>query len=294
MISLFQAEWKKATGNILLTSFTVAVIPVGLAAFIVIAFLISFVSRDMALAMINTSPNAWTEAALGVWSFLIAFPGNVLGRLLPLSYMAVLFAGEYQWGTWRLTAPRAQRWSVIVTKAVTTTIIVTISFVIAALILAIGNALAPFILDIGAGPGLTGEESLEFISQYLGIMAAGILSLLILAGFAAIASILTRSILGGLLGGMGLAVLEPMSLVFLSFFGRLFRAPQITNLYQFSATFHLDNARWWITFGQAAPPPMAGFTAEYPLWASFLLLLAWAVGAMAISVFLFRRQDITS
>ncbi len=294
MISLFQAELKKATGNILLTSFTVAIIPVGLAAFMLIAFFISFISRELAISMIGTSPNNWTEAMLGVWSFLIAYPGNVLGRLLPLAYMAVLFAGEYQWGTFRLTLPRARRGSVILMKALTTSFIVLISFVIATLILGVGNALAPIFLDMDFDQSLTSQETVDFVAQYLGVMALGLLSLLILAGFAAIASILTRSILGGLLGGLGLAVVEPMSLVFLIFFARLLNAPKLVNLYQLSATYHLDNARSWITLGHPPPAPFAAFTAELPLWVSFVALIGWTVSVMALSVFLFRRQDITS
>lgn len=92
------------------------------------------------------------------------------------------------------------------------------------------------------GPAID-PSALDFILLYAGRAFLGILSLLIQAGFAALGAMVRRTILGGLLVGFGLSVLEPMSQVVLIVLGRLFDSPQLANLYQFATTYHLDNAR---------------------------------------------------
>ena len=103
------------------------------------------------------------------------------------------------------------------------------------------------------------------------------------------ASILTRSILGGLLAGFGMAVLEPMSLVILVIVGRVLNRMEIANLYKFAATYHLDNARSWFVSGQSLPPPLPGFTAEPELVVSLIALVLWVVGLLGIAIVLFNR-----
>jgi len=96
-LSLLRAEWKKATGNLLLTGFLVWIVPVGILAFYVLGFLVYLVSDDpTAVGIVRVTAESLTASVIGVWSLIIAFPGNILGRLLPLAFMAVLFAGEYQ------------------------------------------------------------------------------------------------------------------------------------------------------------------------------------------------------
>jgi ABC-type transport system involved in multi-copper enzyme maturation permease subunit len=294
MIGLIRAEWKKAVGNHLLIAFLVWIFPVGITTFYIITLLVSLVSESAATAMADTSSGQWTTDMMGVWSFVLAFPTNVIGRLLPLAFMSVLFAGEYEWGTWRFVLPRTPREPVVLAKAGTSAFIVLLSFVVASLIVGVGQTVTHRVMDIDYGPPLTGEALLDFAGVYAWHALLGTLSLLILAGFATLGALFTRSILGALLVGLGLAVLEPMSRVILIAASRILNLPNITNLYQFAATYHLDNARSWILFDRALPEPIHGFTAEWSLGGSLAILVIWVIGLMVSSIVIFRRQDITS
>lgn len=96
-MSLLRAEWKKATGNLLLTGFLVWFLPVGVLAFYVLGLLVFLVTDDpTTVGIVRVTAESLTASVTGVWSLIIAFPGNILGRLLPLAFMAVMFAGEYQ------------------------------------------------------------------------------------------------------------------------------------------------------------------------------------------------------
>lgn len=291
---LLAAEWVKSTGNWVLLGFLVWVIPIGLATFFVLALIISLFSNESALAMAATSSGRWTMDMAGIWSLLISYPGNISGRLLPLAFMSVLFAGEYQWGTWRLVLPRSERGAQILAKAVTTTVVVVQSYLVASVVMGIGQSLTHRVVGLEYGPPVDASSALEFIRLYAGHLLLGILSLLILAGFAALGAIFTRSILGGMLVGFGLSVLEPMSQVILLLLGRVFNAPGVANLYQFAATYHLDNARSWMLDGVPLPAPMDGFTAEFGLLPSLIVLSLWVAGLLTLAVVLFRRQDITT
>jgi ABC-type transport system involved in multi-copper enzyme maturation permease subunit len=165
---------------------------------------------------------------------------------------------------------------------------------LASLIVGVGQAANHAIVGVEYGPALTGEVVSGFGEFYLQHILLGAFSLLILAGFAAIAAVLTRSILGGLLASFGLSVLEPMSTVFLVILSGLLNRPEIVNLYRFAATYHLDNARSWFVAGHALAPPLPGFTAEPALGISLIALALWAIVPVAISIILFNRQDITS
>ncbi len=294
-MSLLRAEWKKATGNLLLTGFLVWIVPVGILTLYVLGFLVYLVSDDpTAVGIVRVTAESLTASVTGVWSPIIAFPGNILGRLLPLAFMAVLFAGEYQWGTLRQIVPRSRRSSLILAKVASTTFIVLLSYVLASFIIGVGQAAGHALLGLDYRSILAGDELTQFAQTYVEHLLLGTLSLLTLAGFAALAAVLTRSILGGLLASFGLSILEPMSLGFLILLGRLLNRADLGNLYQFAATYHLDNARSWFVAGHPLAPPLPGFTAEPALAVSLIALGLWVVVPVALSIILFNRQDITS
>jgi hypothetical protein len=294
-MSLIRAEWRKATGNLLLTGFLVWIVPIGLLAFYTIGWIVSLAADDpTGVGITSVSTGNWITDMTGVWSLVVTFPANVFGRLLPLAFMAVLFAGEYQWGTLRFVVPRSRRSSLILTKIGVTTFVVTLSYVLGSLIVGVGQSVAHSMVDLNYGPPLTVDNLFRFAGTYLAQLLLGVLSLLILAGFGAIASILTRSILGGVLAGFGLAVLEPMSQLLLVIAGSVLKRMEIVNLYRFAATYHLDNARSWFVNGQPLPPPIPGFTAEPTLMISLIALVLWVGALVGISIILFNRQDITS
>ncbi len=109
---------------------------------------------------------------------------------------------------------------------------------------------------------------------------------------AALAAVVTRSILGGLLAGFGLSVLEPMSFMVLLLLQRVFDWAEVINLYRFAPTYNLDNARAWLANGEGFLQP--GMTLAEPpaLGVSLLLLVAWIGLLLGGAVLAFQRQDI--
>ena len=162
-MNLLRAEWRKATGNLLITGFLVWIIPIGLLTFFTIGPIVSLVADDpMGVGIASTSSDSWTSDMLGVWSPIITFPFNVFGRLLPLAFMAFLFAGEYQWGTLRFIVPRSRRSLLIVSKAAVTTFVVLLSYVLASLIVGVGQTVSHVMVDLSYGPTLTVDSFLNF------------------------------------------------------------------------------------------------------------------------------------
>ncbi|MFC1936467.1 ABC transporter permease [Chloroflexota bacterium] len=293
MFSLLRAEWMKVVKNRVLMGFMVWIMPVGQGAFLVISIIIALLSEESARPMALTSSHLWTMDMIMPWSMITYFPMNVFGRFLPLSFMAVVFAGEYEWDTWKNIIPRSQRARLILAKYIVLISLVAASLLVTGLIMAGGFAVNHNILDMGYGPELNWETFSDFLVDYGQQFLLGLLSLLILAGFAALAAILTRSILGGLLASLGLSVIEPMSLGLLMFIRSIINAPEIINIYVLAPSFHIDNARSWFLLDIPLAASYVPANTAISLGLSLFILAIWAFGLTGLAVFLFQRQDIT-
>jgi ABC-type transport system involved in multi-copper enzyme maturation permease subunit len=292
--NLLLAEWKKTTSNRMLSGFLVWIYPIGIGAFFTVTLLVSLVSERSAQAMVATSSGQWTTDMTGIFVFISAFPGNIFGRMLPLAFMAVVFAGEYQWGTWKNLVPRSRRPTLILSKFITLTGFIMLSLLITSLLTGIGQSLGHKMIGAAYGPSLNFETLLEFAPSYTQQALLALTSLVILAGFAALSALLTRSILGGLLAGFGFSVVEPMSLGILFMLGKILNRPEVINLYQYTPTYNLDNIRSWLTHHSAAMAPLAGFTAQPNMPFSLAVLALWVSGLVALSIYIFQQQDITA
>jgi len=294
MFSLLRAEWKKVAKNHLLTSFLIWILPVGFASLIVIFTIMSYVSETMRGIPSGFSTGLWTSDMLGIWAVVISFPGNLFGRMMPLAFMAVGFAGEYQWGTWKNILPRNRRPMLIASKLVILITIVMLSLVLTSLIVGVGWSVSHHIHNLPYGPAWSGEVLVDFIKLYAQTMLIGLFSLMILGGFAALSAIVTRSILGGLLLGFFFSVIDAMSLGALLFLRNLLKVPKLTNLYQYTPTYNMDNLRYWFIHGSANTIVVPGFTTEPSIGASFTILIIWVIGLVGLAILIFQRQDITS
>jgi ABC-2 type transport system permease protein len=54
----------------------------------------------------------WIEDTTLIWFI----PNNAIGRYLISAFVAVIFAGEYGWNTWKLIVPHRRRTSLIAAK----------------------------------------------------------------------------------------------------------------------------------------------------------------------------------
>ncbi len=296
MLNLFRAEWRKVFANYKLTSFLVWIIPIGYFAFMTVMIVLSLFSNTMQAGVDYFGSGDWTTDSLASWNMLIFFPANMFGRMLPLAFMAVVFAGEYQWRTWKNIVPRTQRWKIIVSKMAALVSLVMLSMFITALLAAIGPVTGHRIHGWEYGPSLSWDVLGDFLFATLRTALIAFISLLNIVSYAAVAAILTRSILGGLLVSFGFAILDAMSLGFLLFLRGILNKPELINLYQFTPTYNLSNLHSWLFLGKAQQFITAGsapLTAEPPFWISSVILGAWIFGLMGSALWLFQRQEIT-
>ncbi len=296
MLNLYRAEWRKVFANFKLTSFLVWIFPIGLFAFHTVMILLSLVSPTMTAGVEYFGSGFWTTDSLNAWNMMITFPANLFGRMLPLAFMAVVFAGEYQWRTWKNIAPRTQRWKLILAKMAALVSLVLISLALTSLISALGPSIGYRIHGLPYGPVLDPQILGSFLLDTAKTTFVVLLSLVVLAGYAAIAAITTRSILGGLLVSFGFSVLDAVSLGMLSLLAMIFNSPSLINLYTFTPTYNLSNVHSWLLRGEAEFAITAGIS---PLstapgfWVSLLVLAIWIGGLISLALITFQRQELT-
>ena len=291
MLNLLRAEWQKVTGNRMLTSFTVWAFPVGITAFVLVITVVVLVTDYPPVGV----GNEWTTGMIGTWSALTLFPGNIFMRMFVAAFMAAFFAGEYEWGTWKNIVPRTRRWQLMATKFWVFSVIVVFSLFITSLVVGIGFWLPFAVGGFDYGPSLTQQVVLDFLPKYLleALFAFGIA--LLLAGLAALAVLLTRSVVGGLLLGFCLSIIEAVSGFLLLWISILFNRPEIANLYAYTPTYSIENIRSWVLAGAAIHPAyLPSFNLTLTQNASLLILIGWVVGLMLLAIFFFQRQDLTS
>jgi ABC-type transport system involved in multi-copper enzyme maturation permease subunit len=294
MINLLRAEWKKVVGNYQLAGFLVWIYPVGVLGFYGVMLIGGLFSRIWAEGMVATGSGRWIDDALGVWGLITSSPFNILGRMLPLAFMSTVFASEYQWGMWKNLIPRNRRTSLILSKMAVLITLIVLALAATSLVTVAGQWLGRRLVGWEYGPAVTGSEIASFLTHYLQTAFLGILVLIILAGIAALAAILTRSVLGGLLVGFGFSVLDSLSMYILLLAGKIFSLPGIINLYRFIPAYNVDNSQSWFRMGTPVLIPVENFAAAPGLAFSLMVLLVWVAVLIALVLAVFQRQDITS
>ncbi len=293
MRNLFRAEWIKVSGNRWVAGCLIWIFPVGATAAVIVISVILALSSSARRGFTNDNPMLWTEQALAAWNI----PNNPVGRLILLGFTAVVFAGEYQWGTWKNTVPRNRRSALILIKFVTLGAFVVIAFVLGSVIWTVGGWVLTQIAGVSYGPHMTGAVLKDFAGDYA--LAAGLAftSTLIAAGYAALAGMVTRSILGGVLVGFAATFLENASILGLIIVGYFLNIPRVVHLYRLTPGYNLINVSSWIN--DKVPTNMdvdVGNKVKYvfsdSLAFSVVVLAAWVVGLVMLTMYLFRKQDI--
>lgn len=302
MWSLFQAEWKKVTGNRWLVGCLIWIWPLGAMAVALGLMLIGVLSDDIQQRMAD-NPTKWTDASLLFW----AIPNSIIGRLIIISFATILFAGEYRWGTWKNILPRRGRLSLILMKFVTLGIFILVVFSFTSLVWVIGRGLVQLSVG-GAYPPTLDDIPPTYWRQLLLQIVTAFLSTLIIAGIAALIALLTRSIVAGVVVGLGAAIIDGVIgaalLIFYSVSGLRF----FPSLFRFTITYNVDNLLNWALSQERSPvlsnidienneifgnlkldPPIEG----NPMLVSVLILMLWMVLLVGLAMYSFYRQDIT-
>lgn len=287
--SLFRAEWCKVVGNRRVTLFMIWIFPIAATAAAVLMPVLALalaearaVFRSGALAL-----EVWSGLAPEIWNL----PNSWLGRMLLVGFATFVFAGEYQWRTWKNIVPRSQRASLILAKFAIVGALTVLAFASAMAILGVGIVVTVGLAG-GTWAGLPGDELAELAVEYACQAGLTLVSTVIAAGYAALAAIYTRSILGGVLIGLGAAAGDQLFLLVLAQLGGWLNDLSLLRAYRLTPSYNVANLAAWINDG--APTTMLlGLASDGPAF-SLAVLGAWVVGLVSLAVLLFQRQDIAS
>ena len=290
MFELFRAEWRKIMGNRLATALLMLIFPVGAAAVLVLTILLALLSSDFRTAVAD-SPPLWTDEFMFAWQVV----NSEIGRLVVLVFAAVVFAGEYHWGTWKNIIPRRARVSLILVKFLAVAVFVLVSFTAMSVITGIGSGIVVAISGGHYGPALSGDVLTAFADSYLLQAATAFTSALIACGYTALAAILTRSITGSAVVGIVITFAELVILLGLGLASVLLKAPWLPNGYLLTPGYNLSNISQWASEGVGYSVGIGtGPIGPLSLTASLVLIAVWVVGLIATTTLIFRRQDIIS
>ncbi len=294
MFNLLRAEWMKVVRNRMLMAFTVWIFPIGLAAFFLIMTVNVLLTGDANFRFALVSSGSWIEDTTQFWGMLAFFPTNILSRLLPMAFLAVVFAGEYQSHTWKNIIPRGRRIPILLNKILAITLLFLFVFATISIVIGIGQAVGHLASGEAYGPYLNDGVLWDYLDILWKFAVIALYSILVIVGYAALAAVITRSLVGAIIAGGLLAVFEPataLMLVLLEFF---FGGKHWINLFRFTPTYNLNNLHSWL-FTQSPFTEIPGnFTSEPSMLFSFIALTVWVLGLVMLSAIIFQQQDITS
>jgi ABC-type transport system involved in multi-copper enzyme maturation permease subunit len=291
---LFRMEWRKSNGNLLIVGTMIWIFPlIGL----IVVLLTTLAAQGMQpeqLARLGVAANG--QAAYWPDYFLFAWyvPSTAVGRWLLIAFTAVMFGGEYQWHTWKALVPRRSRIALILNKFLTLSILIVLAFAGMSLILGFGMMLPTRIAGGAYGPAISGPVLADFAADYAVRAITAFASAIIGVGYSAIAAMITRSILGSVMIGVGAFALETMAPTLFGMLGYLLNRPGAVILTQFTPGYNLQNILMWLQNGMGHTyPPLSDYATPNSLPLSCLILLIWIVSLIGLTTWLFQRQDIT-
>jgi ABC-type transport system involved in multi-copper enzyme maturation permease subunit len=296
MRNLFVAEWQKIVGHRWAVGTLILVFPVVSVVLILLATVAALIDREHARTQFDfITSSQWTTNMLGAWDT----PSNFFGRMLILAFTAILFAGEYQWGTWKNIIPRSSRIPLVLTKYVALGAFVVLAFSAMSLIMGIGMALPAGVVGAPYGPDLTGDTVREFAGDYALKAGLAFVSTLIVASYAALAAMFTRSILGGVIAGIGISFVEGAVALVSLLLANVLNAPNLVQAFRLTPLYSVLNITSWVNTNasEVATMYVRGSPVEVggdPLVFSVAVLAVWLFGLMAATIVLFQRQDIAS
>lgn len=291
MNMLFRAELQKITGYRIVATLLVWIYPAG-AALMMIFALIGVLLSETLRTSIQQTPPVWTQQSMLLWEVV----NSEVGRFLMVTFAAFVFAGEYQWGTWKNLVPRSARIPLILTKYTAYVLLITAAVLLAAVIVIGGTWLIGAVAGVSPAPALTdGAAMSDAVGDFMQRGLITLTSAIIAASYAAIGGMLTRSIIGGVIVGFLLQFAELGIALVTILIGQLLPGLRgLFALYLYTPAYNLGNigsiARYgtpWFPFSN-----MADLFGPHTLAASLLIVLAWVVGLVALVTWLFRRQDI--
>ncbi|HVQ07172.1 MAG TPA: ABC transporter permease [Allosphingosinicella sp.] len=230
------------------------------------------------------SAAGWIANSVDFWSL----PAQPIGRYLLGAFVAVVFAGEYGWNTWKLIVPHRARSTLIAAKYVVALALLACGFTLAAIMF----NLFGWIEDLATGDRIPAGIAAGALLQAHALAAlAAVGPVLLTTAYVSLAAILTRSTVAALVIGLVVTTLEQLFRVYAPVLA--FQAPGLVGaLYQALPGYHLANLGSWIGEGQALVVAFPSGPFSMAPTASLAILAAWILGLTALTFRVFRRQDI--
>jgi ABC-2 type transport system permease protein len=257
--------------------------PIGIALFWLLSIGIDL-AKGGAVGRGEATAAGWIHDAVGFWSI----PGQPIGRYLLGAFVAVVFAGEYAWNTWKLIVPHRARNTLIAAKYVVALALVACGYVLAAMVF----NLFGWIEDVATGdPIPAGIAAGALLQAHVLAALAVIAPILLTTAYVSLAAILTRSTVGALMIGLVITTVEQLFRVYAPMLES--NAPGLVGpLYRALPGYHLGNIGYWIREGQALVVSFPSGPFSMAPATSLAILAAWILGLTALTFRVFRRQDI--
>ena len=293
--NLIAAEWRKLVGHTKAISFLVWIYPVGALVIVVLFFILPGLLFDSVRDLAETGSRAWTDDLLLMWDMMNTFPGGTFVRIPFIAFIAVAFAGEYQWGTWKNILPGQSRVAIVVTKFLVLTALILFALMLTSLIIAIGGWLTAVLFGVSYGPSFAEVDVAAYFKGYVTQVLATFAGTLIGAAYTALIAMYSRSILASVLLSVGVGILEIFFALMVAIVSQLMNRPNFTNIIVATPTYNLENIRSWVIEGiGSSASGLPGLTMIPSFGASVVIVLLWLVGLVGLTAVIFQRQDITN
>jgi len=227
----------------------------------------------------------WLDDAAAFWGL----PGQTVARMLIAAYVAVVFAGEYGWNTWKLIVPHRARAGLLAAKYALVLILFALAFAIASILFTLGV----WTDDVMSGDPIPAGITFAGLAGAHGSAAlAAIAPVLVTIGYASLAAILTRSMVGALIVSIVMIAVESLIGSFAPILAVYLPAAMWALVHALPG-YHIANLAEWLLEGQALSMPFPSGAVVALAWTTSLaVLIAWIAGLTGATFALFARQDI--
>lgn len=288
MIQLMRAEYRKVIGNRRLMCCMIYIWPLVGSAIGCMLALNFAINADAAESYRETTPFHWTEMALLPWFLL----NNPLGRLLLIGFPVTIFAGEYEYRTWKTIVPGNPRWRVMIAKYLTMSGFIVVAFSVMSVLLTLAVGVLNLSFNAAYPPAVNSDVMTEFVQDYALNATMAFVAMLVVGAFGILISIITRSVFIGVFAGLVVSGIEFLGIpIILALLSSILRQDWVLDLIVLTPSYNTDNILAWINFNE----PVNYFSENVDsltVIESALMLVFWVVSLVGLSIFAFQRQDI--
>lgn len=266
------------------TWFLVWIFPVGCVVLLALGIVVDLADTS---AAVTRPPMArqWIAESAAVWSV----PTNSLGRILISAYVAVVFAGEYGWNTWKLIVPHRSRSALVAAKLGLVVLLLALAYALTGALTAAMMRLEDAVTGDAFPAGVTlGTLAAAHAKGALAAVAPALLTI----AYTSLAAILTRSTIAALVIGIVVVTVEGVFTQFAPFFAD-YMPGLVWTLFHVLPGYHVANLVHWVGEGAALQTSFPDGSAVALPWSVSLAAAGmWTAGLTGLAFAAFRRQDI--